>query len=84
MVLVRNLGNVERKMCWEKCVTGNIPEGAIPGGKTARGETLFIGRTIVHGNTYSVGKVHPSHGCLYVPYDGTEISFKEYEVLVQK
>lgn len=29
------------------------------------------------------GKVHPSHGCLYICYDGEEISMNEYEVLVE-
>lgn len=27
-------------------------------------------------------QVQASHGCLYIPYDGEELSFKDYEVLV--
>lgn len=28
------------------------------------------------------GKVHKSHGCLYIPFNGKETSLRSYEVLV--
>ncbi|XP_044252818.1 natterin-3-like, partial [Tribolium madens] len=71
----------EKKMCWLPSRDGQVPAGAIPAGKTASGETLYIGRVNMGGVT-KVGKVHSSHKCLYVPYNGKEIMFKSYEVLV--
>ena len=35
-----------------------------------------------HMGSMIVGKVHPSHRCLYVPYGGGEHKKEEYEVLV--
>lgn len=51
-------------------------------GKTLKGETLYIGRGNYEGSI-TVGKVHPSHGCLYIPYGGREVSLTEYETLVE-
>ncbi|KAL3281867.1 hypothetical protein HHI36_005072 [Cryptolaemus montrouzieri] len=61
---------VEKKLTWVHNVGGRIPPGAVPAGRTFSGETLYVGRKIVEGRTTAVGKVHPSHGCLYVPYGG--------------
>lgn len=57
-----------------------IPQNAVPGGETKDGEPLFIGR-VNHESSLTPGKVHPSHGCLYISYAGEEISYKEFEVL---
>lgn len=65
---------------WKKERNGKIPQGAYPAGKTKSGETLYVGR-VEHNRSQTVGKVHPSHGCLYIPYGGQELSFKDYEVL---
>ncbi|CAG7786927.1 unnamed protein product, partial [Allacma fusca] len=51
-------------------------------GQDTDGETYYIGRVIQNG-TVTVGKVHPSHGVCYVAYDGEELNFPEYEVLVR-
>ncbi|KAK0075842.1 hypothetical protein PV325_006245, partial [Microctonus aethiopoides] len=67
---------------WIPSRNGQVPPGAIEGGRTNSGETLFIGRTYHHG-TPVIGKIHPSHGNLYIAYNGQEIPYKEYEVLVQ-
>lgn len=56
--------------------------GALPGGQSEDGEPLYIGR-VIHDGALTVGKVQPSHGCLYIPYGGQELSFKEYEILLQ-
>jgi len=66
---------------WKRERNGKVPHGAYPGGHTRGGEILYIGR-VDHDNFTTVGKVHPSHGCLYIPYQGKEMSFKDYEVLV--
>lgn len=58
-----------------------IPPNALPGGQTAEGEPLFIGRAN-HEGTVTVGKVQPSHGCCYIPYGGEELAYREYELLV--
>ncbi|KAK9503859.1 hypothetical protein O3M35_010327 [Rhynocoris fuscipes] len=68
-------------VAWKFCEGGAVPPEAIRIGNTASGEHLFMGRTMVDG-TLTPGKVHPSHGCLYVPYDGRELRFSSYEVLV--
>jgi hypothetical protein len=65
---------------WKKEKNGKIPKGAFPGGRTASGETLFIGRGD-HSRSLTVGKVHSTHGCLYIGYGGKEVALKDYEVL---
>lgn len=45
------------------------------------GEPLAIGRAH-HEGSLTPGKVHRSHGCLYLPYGGAEQSTLYYEVLV--
>ncbi len=66
---------------WEQSSGGADVRNALAAGKSADGEILFIGR-VYHENTLTVGKVHPSHGVCYVPYDGEELSFGAYEILV--
>ncbi|XP_065364664.1 uncharacterized protein LOC135957789 [Calliphora vicina] len=67
---------------WTHCDNGNIVPGAVPAGNTSDGETLYIGRA-EHEGSICVGKVHPSHGCLYLPYGGGEIKVESYEILVR-
>ncbi|XP_030755376.1 uncharacterized protein LOC115881830 [Sitophilus oryzae] len=59
---------------------GNIPANAVPGGQSEDGEPLYIGRT-VHDGCLTIGKIQPSHGVLYIPYGGQELSFSDYEIL---
>lgn len=68
---------------WEFAANGEIPSNAIVIGKTIDGENLYMGRCL-HEGTQTPGKVQASHGCLYIPFNGEEISFSEYEVLVLK
>uniref|UniRef100_A0A8D7ZXG2 (northern house mosquito) hypothetical protein n=2 Tax=Culex pipiens TaxID=7175 RepID=A0A8D7ZXG2_CULPI len=68
---------------WEFAANGVVPEGAIKIGATVDGEPLYMGRAL-HCGTQTPGKVHSSHGCLYIPFDGAEISLPEYEVLCIK
>ncbi|KAH6948040.1 hypothetical protein HPB50_022609 [Hyalomma asiaticum] len=70
-------------MAWLPASNGSLPSGAIQGGNTGSREALFIGRTF-HSGTLTVGKVHPSHRCLYIPYGGKEHRYTDYEALVCK
>ncbi|XP_076316556.1 uncharacterized protein LOC143228938 isoform X2 [Tachypleus tridentatus] len=79
-VLVNNCGST---LEWKPALEGGIHAGAIQGGITSDGEHLYIGRTW-HEETLTVGKVHPSHGVLYISYSGKEISYPYYEILVVK
>lgn len=67
---------------WVRAADGEIPGGAIQGGHTSKGETLYIGRAH-HKGSFVIGKVHPSHKTLYVPFGGKEHKHHEYEILVQ-
>jgi len=67
---------------WLACSGGNIPPNAVTAGQSEDGEPLYIGR-VVHDGSLTVGKVQPSHGVLYIPYGGQEMSFQDYEILVQ-
>ncbi|XP_031333180.1 carboxypeptidase Y-like [Photinus pyralis] len=71
----------EQRFDWVPACSGNIPPGAVEGGRTESGEPLYIGR-VWHDGANTVGKVHPSHGCCYIPYDSREMSFSDYEILV--
>ncbi|XP_018573689.1 uncharacterized protein LOC108912786 [Anoplophora glabripennis] len=67
---------------WLAVSGGNIPPNALTAGQSEDGEPLYIGR-VVHDGALTVGKVQPSHGVCYIPYGGQELSFPEYEILVQ-
>ncbi|KOX67602.1 hypothetical protein WN51_08704, partial [Melipona quadrifasciata] len=69
------------EFAWEFCSNGSVPSDAVIAGQTSDGEPLYVGR-VLHNGAQTVGKVQPSHGCLYIPFDGEELSFKDYEVLV--
>ncbi|EAT43285.1 AAEL005259-PB [Aedes aegypti] len=68
---------------WEFAANGVVPDGAVKMGATVDGEPLYMGRAL-HCGTQTPGKVHSSHGCLYIPFEGAEISHAEYEVLCLK
>ncbi|XP_075976237.1 uncharacterized protein LOC142976643 isoform X2 [Anticarsia gemmatalis] len=65
---------------WLPASNGQVPVGAIPAGNTHSGEPLYIAR-VQHQRSVTPGKVHPSHGCCYISFGGSEISYKSYEVL---
>lgn len=68
---------------WVESSSGAVPPHAVSSGQTSDGEPLFVGRGCWAGSL-SIGKVHPSHGCLYIPYGGAEYRLENYEVLVQQ
>lgn len=65
---------------WIPASNGNIPPGAIEGGRTASGETLYVGRAN-YQLSITPGKVHPSHNCCYIPFSGGEVAQRMYDVL---
>lgn len=67
---------------WLAASGGNIPPNAVTAGQSEDGEPLYVGR-VVHDGYLVVGKVQPSHGVLYIPFGGQELSFGDYEILVQ-
>lgn len=71
-------GNVQ----WVHSGHGAHVPNAIPAGRTSSGETLYVGRAW-HAGSLTPGKVHPSHGNLYIPYNGGEVAIGSYEVLVE-
>lgn len=60
-----------------------VPPFSVAGGQTSDGEPLYIGRAH-HNGSLTVGKVHISHGCLYIPFGGQEVGIhSEIEVLTE-
>ncbi|XP_060524352.1 natterin-3-like [Cylas formicarius] len=71
----------EQQFDWVPSRHGHVPPDAVIGGKTSSGENLYIGR-VRHRGSHTVGKVHPSHKCCYIPFDGKEVPHQDYEILV--
>ncbi|XP_055859197.1 natterin-1-like isoform X2 [Episyrphus balteatus] len=71
---------VGNNYCWIPCAAGQVPPNAVLAGNTVTGEPLFIGRGYWEGSL-TVGKIHPSHHCLYIPFGGAEHRLDCYEVL---
>lgn len=71
-------GNVE----WVPTEAGNILPNAVPGGYTSSGETLYIGRAW-HAGSLINGKIVPSIGNLYLPFNEGEIALGSYEILIE-
>lgn len=68
-------------LVWVPSSGGEVPLGALQGGRQSDGQTLFIGRAY-HNGSMVIGKVHPGHKTLYVSFAGNEIPIHDYEVLV--
>jgi len=72
---------VGQHYAWVPCHGGSVPPNAVRAGNTCNGEPLYVGRGH-HCNSLTVGKIHPSHGCLYIPFGGQEVRLNSYEVLI--
>jgi len=72
----------EKDYAWESASDGRVAPGAVATGKDGN-DDIFIGRASFQGSL-TVGKVHPSHRCIYFPYNGKEERATNYEVLVYK
>lgn len=75
------------RLVWRAKPSNNvIPGNAIPGGRTRTGETLYIGRAIVHNGagqaSYAVGKVHAGRPDIaFLPFNGREHQVRSFEFL---
>lgn len=72
----------DKDYIWEPASDGNVAPGAVSTGKDGNDE-IFIGRAPFQGSM-TVGKIHPTHRCLYLPYNGKEERATNYEVLLHK
>lgn len=72
----------EKNFSWEPASDGRVAAGAVSTGREGNDE-IFIGRAPFQGSM-TVGKIHPSHRCLYFPFNGREERTTHYEVLVHK
>ncbi|XP_063705489.1 uncharacterized protein LOC134834671 [Culicoides brevitarsis] len=69
---------------WVPAGQGKVVEKALPGGRCNYNEELFIGKVEREGKKF-VGKIHPSHGCLYIPYLTAELRVPDnYLMLTDK
>lgn len=66
---------------WVSSSNGHVPAGAVLAGNTVNGLPLYVGRAH-HDGSLTPGKIHGSHGCIYIAYGGMEHSILHYEVLV--
>ena len=67
---------------WKQTTFDDIPGEAVRGGETCRGEPLYICR-VLHQGSMVIGKVHPSHRCAYISFDGYEFKYYQYEILCE-
>ncbi|XP_075216359.1 natterin-3-like isoform X2 [Lycorma delicatula] len=68
---------------WVPHSQGSVPSEALLAGQSEHGEVLHIGR-VKHNGATIIGKVQKSHYVCYIPYNGQEIPYSDYEVLVVK
>ncbi|XP_065343565.1 uncharacterized protein LOC135941775 [Cloeon dipterum] len=59
-----------------------LPGNVVHGGHTSSGETLYVAKVSRDGVDV-VGKVHLSHGRAYLPFDGKEHGYENYNILVK-
>ena len=69
------------ELAWAHAHDGQVPTGALIGGRQSDGVPLYIGRAHYDGSMV-VGKVHPEHHVCYVSFGGAEVPIHSYEVLV--
>ena len=68
-------------LSWQPFSDGRVPVNAVKGGWSSdTNEPFYVGRS-GHKGDITPGKVHPGHGCLYLPSGAEEHKHKSYEVL---
>lgn len=78
--------NIQKILCgtgfeWVSSSDGHVPAGGVCAGNQS-GEAMYIGRAQI-GESLMTGKIHPSDGCIYVPFDGAEHKICQYEALIR-
>ncbi|PXF45576.1 hypothetical protein BWQ96_04653 [Gracilariopsis chorda] len=71
------------KLAWVPMSGGKTPYGAITGGHTKHGKTLFVGRVNVRHEVIP-GKIYPDHHRIYICNEGKEQNYYHYEALAIK
>ncbi|XP_037827829.1 LOW QUALITY PROTEIN: uncharacterized protein LOC119615903 [Lucilia sericata] len=66
---------------WQNYDNKTIPTNAIVGSVSSSVESIYIGRGH-YQNSLTVGNILPSHGCLYIPFNGMEIKLLNFEILI--
>lgn len=79
---VLHINHDEADYSWVAASNGEIPPNALATGYCETGETLYTART-EYKDRIRYGKLHPSHGCAYVPYKNKEANSREYEILTR-
>lgn len=69
-------------MYWETASSGKYNPSTVVGGFDIDSrKKLYIARAMTDGEM-SIGKIHDSHNCAYIPFTGKEVKMDTYEVLV--
>lgn len=69
------------EVTWVTEENGYVLENALKTGYSETGEQLYTGRAVYNGRTL-LGKIHPSHGVIYMPFERKEVNSRTYEILV--
>ena len=67
---------------WEPARLGAIPDGAVPQGREANGEPLWVCRARLYNGLHP-GKVRPAFGGANIAWNGVEVRVDDYEVLME-
>lgn len=62
-------------------LTGDVPQGAVIGGKGTDGENLYVCNAVVDGK-WAPGKYQVSHDVCYVAYGNKSVAAKNFNVVV--
>jgi hypothetical protein len=66
---------------WATAANGEVPDGAVAGGREKDGTTIYVARTAAGGGMH-VGSLRNEYGGCKVMFGGDELLSTEYEVLV--
>jgi len=66
---------------WERSSGGNVPPNAVVGGYNEEKQKTYVGR-VMHKSALTPGEIVPQENCIYIPYEGKEVEYDQYEVLV--
>lgn len=72
-----------KSFSWEPSNDGKAVTYALSTDKIGN-EEIFIGRAPFSNNSITIGKILPSHRCLYIQLNGKEHRIENYEILVYR
>jgi hypothetical protein len=68
---------------WVRASNGWVPQGALQVGREADGSPLYAARAYYQGSL-QIGKVRPGFGGALIPFGGSEVKVRDYEVLTEQ